>query len=50
MKDQEVGLDPYFRYRGKNQTRVEAFTDAAFALGITLIVLSTSAPNTFEEL
>ncbi|MEQ8581783.1 MAG: TMEM175 family protein [Marinoscillum sp.] len=50
MKDQEVGLDPYFRYRGKNQTRVEAFTDAAFALGITLIVLSTSAPNTFDEL
>lgn len=50
MKDQEVGLDPYFRYRGKNQTRVEAFTDAAFALGITLIVLSSSVPVTFHDL
>ena len=50
LKDQEVGLDPHFRYRGKNQTRVEAFTDAAFALGITLIVLSSSVPNTFDEL
>lgn len=50
LKDQEVGLDPHFRYRGKNQTRVEAFTDAAFALGITLIVLSSSVPHTFQEL
>lgn len=50
LKDQEVGLDPYFRYRGKNQTRVETFSDAAFALAITLIVLSSSVPNTFEEL
>ncbi|WP_421873851.1 TMEM175 family protein [Marinoscillum sp.] len=50
LKDQEVGLDPHFRYRGKNQTRVEAFTDAAFALGITLIVLSSSVPHTFDEL
>ena len=50
LKDQEVGLDPHFRYRGKNQTRVEAFTDAAFALGITLIVLSSSVPNTFSDL
>lgn len=50
LKDQEVGLDPHFRYRGKNQTRLEAFTDAAFALGITLIVLSSSVPNTFDEL
>lgn len=50
LKDQEVGLDPHFRYRGKNQTRVEAFTDAAFALGITLIVLSSSVPDTFKDL
>lgn len=50
MKDQEVGLDPYFRYRGKNQTRLEAFTDAAFALAITLTLLSSSVPNTFAEL
>lgn len=50
MKDQEVGLDPYFRYRGKNQTRLEAFTDAAFALAITLILLSSSVPSTYQEL
>jgi uncharacterized membrane protein len=33
-----------------NQTRVETFSDAAFALAITLLVLSSTVPNTFEEL
>lgn len=50
LKDQEVGLDPHFRYRGKNQTRVETFSDAAFALAITLIVLSSSVPKNFADL
>ncbi len=50
LKDQEVGLDPYFKYRGKNQTRVETFSDAAFALAITLLVLSSTIPSTFAQL
>lgn len=50
LKEQEVGLDPNFRYRGKNQTRVEAFSDSAFAIALALTVLSSSAPSTFDEL
>ncbi len=50
LKDQLIGLDPKFRYRGLNQTRVETFSDVGFALAITLIVLSASVPETFEEL
>lgn len=50
LKNTEVGLDPYFNYRGKNQTRVETFSDAAFALGITLLVLSSTVPETFRPL
>lgn len=50
LKDQEVGLDPKFRYRGLNQTRIETFSDTAFALAITLLVLSSSVPETFTEL
>lgn len=50
FKSQGVGLDHRFHYRGMSQTRVETFSDAAFALAITLLVLSSSVPGTFEEL
>lgn len=50
LKDQLVGLDPKFRYRGLNQTRVETFSDAVFAFAFTLVVLSSSVPETFTEL
>ena len=50
LKDQLIGLDPRFRYRGLNQTRVETFSDVGFALAITLIVLSASVPETFSDL
>ena len=50
LKDQEIGLDPNFRYRGKNQTRIETLSDAVFALGITLLVLSSTVPTSLSEL
>jgi len=50
IKDQLVGLDPRFRYRGLNQTRIETFSDAVFAVAFTLVVLSTTVPETFVEL
>ncbi|MEM6644503.1 MAG: TMEM175 family protein [Bacteroidota bacterium] len=50
IKNQLVGLNPQFRYRGLNQTRIETFSDAVFAVAFTLVVLSTSVPETFEEL
>lgn len=50
LKGQLVGLDPKFHYRGLNQTRIETFSDAVFAVAFTLVVLSTSVPETFDEL
>ncbi|MEQ6167304.1 MULTISPECIES: TMEM175 family protein [unclassified Ekhidna] len=50
FKDQLVGLDPNFRYRGLNQTRIETFSDAVFAVAFTLVVLSSTVPETFEGL
>lgn len=45
-----VGLNPNFSFRGKQQTRIETFSDAVFALAITLLVLSSTIPETFEDL
>lgn len=50
LKGQLVGLDSKFNYRGLNQTRIETFSDAVFAVAFTLVVLSTSVPETFDEL
>jgi len=50
LKDKLVGLDPNFRYRGLDQTRIETFSDAVFAVAFTLVVLSSAVPETFDEL
>ena len=50
LKNQLVGLDSNFRYRGLNQTRIETFSDAVFAVAFTLVVLSSAVPETFAEL
>lgn len=38
-----------FRFRGKEPGRLENFSDACFALAITLLLISTSPPTTFEQ-
>lgn len=39
-----------FRRRGTETSRLEAFSDAVFALTLTLLVVSTEVPKTFPEL
>lgn len=41
---------PEFRIRGREVTRVEAFSDVVFGFALTLIVVSLEVPTTFEEL
>ncbi len=53
---QDTSLDAlpvrnHFRLRGQDMTRIETFTDAAFAFSLTLLVISFDAiPASFEEM
>lgn len=50
VKNHYIGMNRDFRYRGEEPTRVEALSDAGFALAIGLLLISTSPPSTFEQL
>ncbi len=39
-----------FRFRGTEQTRIETLSDAVFALAVTLLLISSKPPSTFQEL
>lgn len=50
LKGSDYGLNPEFRNRGEEQTRIETFSDAVFALAVTLLILSSTVPQSFEQL
>jgi hypothetical protein len=46
----ELPIKDGFRQRGMDMTRIETFTDAAFAFALTLLVLSSSPPTSIAAL
>jgi uncharacterized membrane protein len=42
--------EPYFRWRGGEITRLEAFCDVVFGFALTLLVVSLEVPRTYAEL
>jgi uncharacterized membrane protein len=49
LSDHISGTNPEFRFRGIEPGRIENFTDACFALAITLLLISTSPPSSFIQ-
>src|SRR5262245_759916 len=45
-----AGTNGGFRWRSREITRVEGFSDAVFAFAVTLLVVSLEVPQTFHEL
>ena len=50
MLDQLKRDSSGFRLRGLQMTRIEAFTDAAFAFALTLLVVSLDPPSSVDQL
>lgn len=45
-----ANLNNEFRLRGKEPGRIETFSDAVFALAITLLLISTTPPTNFTQI
>lgn len=50
FKLRALETEPDFRYRGKEHSRIEGFSDDVLAFCITLLIVSLSVPESFNDL
>lgn len=50
MVETAPSFDSRFRWRGGDVSRIEAFSDAAFAFAVALLVVSMDVPRSFDQL
>jgi hypothetical protein len=50
LQEKGLGIEPGFRWRGGEISRIEGFSDAVFAFAVTLLVISLEPFKTFSEL
>ena len=50
VKKHYFGMNTEFRHRGEEPGRLENFSDAVFALAITLLLISTTPPTNFTQI
>ena len=50
LRKHYVGMNKEFRFRGEEPSRIEALSDAGFAIAIGLLLISSTSPQNFTEL
>ncbi len=48
--ERKIGNQEGFRWRGEEISRIEGLSDAVFAFAVTLLIVSTEVPKTFDDL
>lgn len=44
------GPERHFRWRGREVSRLEGFSDAVFAFAVTLLIVALEVPHTYDGL
>ena len=50
LYSKKLGADPHFRWRGGEMSRIEAISDAVFAITITLLIVSSASSDRFFDI